>query len=172
MRISDWSSDVCSSDLNEALDITIDDDGQRTVLRENLRTPDWQDARQAVELAIGVMMRLLRAQLGYQWVPSAVRFRHPAPADRSAYRRIFGLDVQFESDYDGIEFPSAALDQINSGADPAMLRYARQLVAAQAASPDRSIDSEVRNRLHVLLPTGRISIRPARKIVVQGTSVL
>src|SRR3546814_13329733 len=83
------------------------------------------------------MMRLLRAQLGYQWVPSAVRFRHPAPADRSAYRRIFGLDVQFESDYDGIEFPSAALDQINSGADPAMLRYARQLVAAQAASPDR-----------------------------------
>src|SRR3546814_19864698 len=100
MRISDWSSDVCSSDL----------------------------------------------------------FRHPAPADRSAYRRIFGLDVQFESDYDGIEFPSAALDQINSGADPAMLRYARQLVAAQAASPDRSIDSEVRNSLHVLLPTGRISI--------------
>src|SRR3546814_2463516 len=76
--------------------ITIDDDGQRTVLRENLRTPDWQDARQAVELAIGVMMRLLRAQLGYQWVPSAVRFRHPAPADRSAYRRIFGLAVQFE----------------------------------------------------------------------------
>src|SRR3546814_18976909 len=74
------------------------------------------------------MMRLLRAQLGYQWVPSAVRFRHPAPADRSAYRRIFCLDVQFESDYDGIEFPSAALDQINSGADPAMMRYARQLV--------------------------------------------
>src|SRR3546814_16656453 len=69
--------------LNEALDITTDDDGQRTVLRENLRTPDWQDARQAVELAIGVMMRLLRAQLGYPRVQSAVRFRHPSPADRS-----------------------------------------------------------------------------------------
>lgn len=144
--------------LNDALEVRLDNDGQQVVLREEFRKLESQPAAQAIELALGVMVRLLRAQLGYQWVPTAVRFRHAAPANLSVHRRVFGLEPQFGSAYDGIEFPVGDLDRANPGADPAMLRYAQQLVDAQAPAKQDSLASEVRDSLRHLLPGGRSSI--------------
>lgn len=146
------------AELNDALAVHIEDNGRRVLLREELRTAQRRAAPQAVELALGVMVRLLRAVLGYRWTPAAVHFRHAAPAELSVHRRVFGIEPTFARACDGIEFPSSDLDRPNPGADPAMLRYAQQLLDAQAAA-DESLASEVRDSLRHLLPGDRVSIR-------------
>src|SRR3546814_17146400 len=40
MRISDWSSDVCSSDLGETLDHVLADDAVRWLRNQNAAAPD------------------------------------------------------------------------------------------------------------------------------------
>src|SRR3546814_11911679 len=82
MRISDWSSDVCSSDL-------------QVVTQEPTVTVSLQFfvggsplGRQSVELAVGVLFRSVQAVMGSEWNPWSVCFTHAPPASRSDERRV------------------------------------------------------------------------------------
>src|SRR3546814_1886200 len=87
MRISDWSSDVCSSDL-------------QVVTQEPTVTVSLQFfvggsplGRQSVELAVGVLFRSVQAVMGSEWNPWSVCFTHAPPASFEAHHRIFGSKV-------------------------------------------------------------------------------
>jgi AraC-like DNA-binding protein len=158
--------------LNEALTLRVDNDGHRFVLSEEINTDAKRHWPQAIELAVGVMVRLLRTQLGYQWTPTAVCFRHRAPTDIQVHQRVFGLKPTFQSAYDGIEFPSHLLDQESPGTDPVMLRYAQQLVDANRITQERSLAMEVRDSLRLLLPNGSNSIDQIAKTLGYATRTL
>jgi AraC-like DNA-binding protein len=57
-----------------------------------------------------------------------VCFAHDAPADRSVHERVFGRNVEFGHDFNGIVCARADLDRPNPNADPAMAKYAQQLL--------------------------------------------
>jgi hypothetical protein len=76
--------------------------------------------RQAVELSLGVLYRILQHFLGPAWTPYAVWFTHPAPRRGEWHRRLFGATVEFEQDFDGIVWPARDLDLPVVGADPGM----------------------------------------------------
>mgnify|MGYP001764205060 CR=1 FL=1 len=80
-------------------------------------------------------------------------FRHPAPPDVHWHHRIFGPEVAFGEEINGIVCDAAALDASNPGADPVMARYTRLLLEADPGKHPPMSD-RVRRLAVLLLPRG------------------
>jgi AraC-like DNA-binding protein len=144
--------------LNASLSLMIEEAAGVVVIREDVVVGNAQPVRQSIELAIGVMLRLMRQFLGAQWRPRRVCFTHAAPRDTSTHMRVFGHCVEFNHDFNGIVCSKADLDAPNPSADPAMARYAQQLLESSLGSHEPSMVDEVRRTVLLLLPSGRCSI--------------
>ncbi len=119
--------------LNGSLSLMIEESAGVVVIREDLTAGKARQAtRQRIELALGVMIRLMREFLGARWQPRRVCFEHPAPRDTSVHHRVFGPRVDFDHESNCIVCAKADLDTRNPSADPVMVRYAQQLLDASA----------------------------------------
>lgn len=141
--------------LNESLAMQLEDAGKMVIMREEVVTET--PARQATELAIGVMFRMCAALLGSRWHPFSVNFCHDAPADLSLHRRLFTCRLEFGSEFNGIVFAAADLDAPNPTADPAMARYAQRFIETLPRVNEPSVVLEVRKAIYLMLPSGRAS---------------
>ncbi|WP_261939819.1 AraC family transcriptional regulator [Pandoraea sp. NE5] len=145
--------------LNGALSLAMEECNDFVIIREVVIAGNpRQPTRQRVELALGVMVRLIRQILKPDWRPRRVCFEHPAPRDLSIHQRFFGHCVEFDYDFNCIIFPKSDLDARNPSADPAMVRYAQQLLDASAMSQQASMLEDVRRAIVLLLPSGRCGI--------------
>jgi AraC-like DNA-binding protein len=144
--------------MNDALVMSVEEFGDLVVLREELVVDEPAPSRQAYELAIGVLFRMFNALLGPRWRPQGIRFTHSRPADLSVHLRMFGSNVQFDSDFNGIVCSGADLDRPNPAADPQLAQYARQFVEGMGARDARSVTRQVREAAYLLMPVGRASI--------------
>jgi AraC-like DNA-binding protein len=147
-----------SNRLNEALFLTIEETGDVVVLREELIVGRSGSVRQSTELAIGVAFRMLRTFLGSEWRPRRVCFAYDAPADRSTHERVFGRNVEFGHDFNGIVCASADLEVVNPDADPEVARLARQMLAAQPVSRTPDMATRVRELVVMLLGGGTCTV--------------
>ncbi|CAM5784770.1 AraC family transcriptional regulator [Rhizobacter fulvus] len=143
--------------LNGALSIAIEESAGVVVIREDVLVGGSTAVRQATELAIGVLLRLMRQVLGPQWQPRRVCFTHTAPRDTRTHLRVFGPCVEFRHDFNGIVCSRDELDTVNPTADPAMARYAERLLD-QTLPATANLLSDVRRTVLLLLPSGRCSI--------------
>ena len=147
--------------LNEALFLTIEEAGDVVVLREELIVGRaGGSVRQSTELAIGVAFRLLLTFLGPDWRPRRVCFAHDAPRDRSIHDRVFGRNVEFGHDFNGIVCARSDLEAPNPNADPELARLARKLLDAESASRS-NMTAQVRELVVGLLGTGTCTIERA-----------
>ena len=144
--------------LNGAMTVQLEETNGVAVIREDLVAGRGVGVNQGIELAIGVMVRTMRQFLGPDWRPRRVCFAHPAPRDLSVHLRVFGPCVEFNQDFNGVVCSSAELDTPNPHADPAMARYAQQLLDAAAQAHAPSMKEDVRRTAWLLLPSGRCSI--------------
>ena len=144
--------------LNESLLLAIEEAGDVVVLREELIVGHGGPVRQSTELAIGVAFRMLCALLGPEWRPRRVCFAHDAPADRSVHERVFGHRVEFGHDFNGIVCARGDIDVPNPNADPAMAKYAQQLLEASFAGSADDMSSQVRELVVMLLGSGSCTI--------------
>jgi AraC-like DNA-binding protein len=144
--------------LNEALLLAIEEAGPVVVLREELIVTHSGAVRQSTELAVGVAFRALRTLLGPDWLPRRVCFAHDAPADRSVHQRVFGRNVEFGHDFNGIVCTRADLELPNPNADPAMARYAQQLLETSLADSEDDPLRQVRELIVMLLGAGPCTI--------------
>ncbi|HWF78353.1 MAG TPA: AraC family transcriptional regulator [Caulobacteraceae bacterium] len=148
--------------LNESLALSLEEHGDLVILREELVVAEGGPMPQAYELAIGAIFRVCHALLGGRWRPYSVHFTHAAPADLSVHRSVFGADVEFGSEFNGIVFSAADLDRPNPTADPALAEYARTFVESLPKAPSSaggsSVAREVSKAVYLLLPVGRASI--------------
>lgn len=144
--------------LNDALGLHIEPSGELVTIREEIITDAPFQARQATELAMGVLTRICRALLNPNWHPRGVCFTHPAPADISFHRRFFGCSVTFGGEYNGIVCAAADLDFPNPAADPELARYVEGLSAPWNGLDAKSIVLEVRRAIYLLLPLGQATV--------------
>jgi len=158
--------------LNESLFLTIEEAGDVVVLREELIVGRTGPVRQSTELAIGVAFRMLREFLGVDWRPRRVCFAHDAPADRSVHERVFGRNVEFGHDFNGIVCAKSDLDVPNPNADPGLARLARKMLEGDSAREPVGTTAQVREVVVQLLPTGTCTVeRAARHLGVDRRTI-
>jgi AraC-like DNA-binding protein len=87
-----------------------------------------------------------------------VHLIHSAPPDLSVHRRLFGPNLRFDSDFNGIVCAAADLDRPNPAADPVMAAYALQFLETLPKSEPGSTTLDTRKAIYLLLPTGKASI--------------
>jgi len=104
------------------------------------------------------MVRLIRQILKPDWQPRRVCFEHPAPRDLSTHHRFFGPCVEFDYDFNCIICAKADLDARNPSADPAMVRYAQQLLDTSVMSQQTTMLEDVRRAILLLLPSGHCGV--------------
>lgn len=153
--------------LNQALFLTLEESGDVVVLREQLIVGHAAAVRQSTELAIGVVFRVVRSFLGADWKPRRVCFAHDAPVDRSVHERVFGRNVEFGHDFNGIVCARRDLEARNADADPQMARYAREMIETAIDREARDMSGRVRELVVALIGTGPCTI----KIVAQHLGV-
>ncbi|QBY54895.1 AraC family transcriptional regulator [Cupriavidus oxalaticus] len=145
--------------LNSALSLAVEECDGLVIIREAVIAGNaHQPTRQRAELALGVIVRLIRQLLGPDWEPRRVCFEHPAPRDLGTHQRFFGPRIEFDHEFNCIICTKADLDARNPSADPAMARYAQQLVDAFAISRQVTMLDDVRRIIPLLLPGGRCTI--------------
>ena len=147
-----------SQQLNEVLFLTLEESGEVAVLREVLIVGHGGAVRQSTELAIAVVFKIIRAYLGASWQPQRVSFAHAAPHDRKVHERIFGRRIQFGEDFNGIVFPKKDLDSPNPHADPAMARYAQQMLDSARPARRPTMPARVRELIVSLLAAGGCTV--------------
>lgn len=145
--------------LNGALSLVVEESASVVLIREAVMAGGvHQPTRQRVELAIGVMVRLIRQLVGDDWRPRRVCFEHSAPRDPSVHTQLFGCPVEFGYDFNCIVCTKADLETRNPSADPAMVRYAQKLIDDASHSSETKVLDDVRRTILLLLPCGRCSI--------------
>ncbi|MGF7132204.1 AraC-like DNA-binding protein [Paraburkholderia sp. EB58] len=143
---------------NEALFISIEEEANVAIIREELLAGEGVPVRQGAELALAVMFRLLRFFLGDEWHPKAVCFTHGAPAERTVHTRVFGPNVGFGQAFTGIVCDVKDLELPLPSADPVMVRYVHRYLGDVVNAGDLPLADEVHKLVFLLLPSGRSSI--------------
>jgi len=145
--------------LNSSLSLMLEEHADVVILREEVKPgKPQQPTRQRIELALGVMLRLMRQFLGAGWQPRRVCFRHSTPRDTSVHHRLFGRCVEFGADFNCIVCAKTDLDARNPSADPAMVRYAQQLLDGSTKQQTPTLLEDVRRTVLLLLPSGRCTV--------------
>lgn len=144
--------------LSGSLSLTMEETAHTAIVREEFMVGDDQPVRQAVELGLGVMLRTMRQVLGPGWRPRLVCFTHAAPRDAQVHLRLFGPDIKFGRNFNGIVLSRSDLEARNPAADPAMALHAKRLLDASATANDATLLDELRHSVLLLLPSGRCGI--------------
>ncbi len=114
--------------LSESVLVHVEEADGIAIVRLQLITDRPVPGRQPVELSIGAMLCLMKSMLGGKWKPRSVHFSHGAPANLHVHRRLFGTNVEFGSECDGIILDRADLDRPNPLGDVNLARYAREFL--------------------------------------------
>lgn len=143
---------------NEALAMRIEDGEGMVVIRLHVLSEEPGVLRQATDLAVGVMFRMLSLFLGTAWRPRSICFTHPAPASVATCLRVFGIDPMFNQDFDGIVCSAADLEAPLPSYDPAMAGQVKRYLGGLLAQANATAPDKVRKLVYVLLPTGMCSV--------------
>jgi AraC-like DNA-binding protein len=115
--------------------------------------------RQAIELMIAIIYKLIAAFVDGRWCPESVHFVHDPPRDLTVHRRIIDCPLVFASDFNGFVCEASSMDATNPTAQPILAEHARRYLDMLApASGDGSAVTSVRRSLQLLLPAGRASL--------------
>ena len=142
--------------LNASLITRIEDHGDVVLIREEFLLDGAASVRQSMELAVGVMYRILEELLGPAWKPRRVCFSHRPPHDMSSHRALFGPNLEFNSSFNGIVCAARDLAARLPTADTGMAPYARRfLEQALSNTSNNNTIGAARQLVAALLPGGR-----------------
>lgn len=134
-------------------------------LHYDLEVSDRELARQHVESAAVVGLRIVQRLAGADWRPRRVVFGHRRPPDVSEHARIFGCPVRFAGDeHLVIAFGAAELERSVAGADRRLLPIVEQhLEKLLSADVKAALVQDVRGVLAQVLCDGHPTIRVVAK---------
>ncbi|MFJ4292975.1 AraC family transcriptional regulator [Cupriavidus sp. NPDC089707] len=143
---------------NESLAMRMEESEGLVIIRLHVLTEEPGVLRQATDLAVGVMFRMLSLFLGASWRPRSICFTHPAPASVATCTRVFGIDPLFNQDFDGIVCAAADLEAPLPSYDPVMAGQVKRYLGSLLAQANATMPDKVRKLVYVLLPTGMCSV--------------
>jgi AraC-like DNA-binding protein len=136
---------------------------------------------QAIELSLGVTLRVLHLFLGTPYRPVAVHLPHPALGSKSDYRRYFGCSPHFNEPIAGFTLRTNDLQRLLNH-DPLAHQLALSYLSDTHSRRTHDIADTVRSMVRQLLPSGELTaelvarqfgIHPKtlqRRLVSEGTN--
>jgi AraC-like DNA-binding protein len=143
---------------NEALHLRVEEVEGIATIRQDLMGGPPGSVRQAAELVLGVLYRMLSMILGASWKPRSVRFTHAAPASLVVHERVFGAPCEFNQDFDGIVCLASDLDAAIPTYDPVMAHLVRRYLDSMLVQSSETTSDKVRKLVIALLPSGECSV--------------
>jgi AraC-like DNA-binding protein len=143
---------------SDGINLRIEDRDDLVVLKPVVLIRQGMPIRQATELSVAVMFRILRIALGGAWKPQFVSFSHGPPRSRDIHYRIFGPRVDFGQDSNAIACRARDLEKAIPTSDPVMARYIRQYLELIGRRATATVSHKVWEFVWMLLPAGRCSI--------------
>ncbi len=140
---------------SDALSFRLDEYDNAAVLRIEFLSGTQGRTRQATELIVGTVFRVINVLAGNTWAPESVSLSHPAPAGRTTHDAFFKARTLFDSSFNGFFLRPSDLAAPIRTADAAMAYQIRRYVEAVIPQPAVTIDATVRQFVFALLPTGR-----------------
>jgi len=138
------------------LDIEV---GERVfVIRMSLMVDDIGATRQANEMVLGSLYRILGELLGPAWRARRICLSHGAPKYMATHLQVFGGPIEFGCDFNGIVCELGDLDAVPPAAHPGLARYAHAYLDSLLARTNQSLAEKVRRMVFSLLPTGHCSV--------------
>lgn len=141
--------------LNASLLTQLEERGPLLLIREDLLSEPDAPLDQSMQLAVGVMHRILRELLGPTWQPLWVGFRQKRPQRPERFERFFGTRVDFGTDYNGIVCRSADLARELPASHLELVAFARHQLDDALAQGQLDTRTTVRQLIAALLPGGR-----------------
>ncbi|WP_179405163.1 AraC family transcriptional regulator [Burkholderia guangdongensis] len=141
--------------LHASLLTRVEDDGDSTVIREDLLFSEGRPTRQSMELAVGVMFRILTELINPGWRPRKVCFTHAPPRDIAAHQAFFGRHVAFDQPFNGIVCAAADLLRPRGTPVPELARFARDYLESALQQRGSRASETCREVILALLPGGR-----------------
>lgn len=141
----------------ESLSVSLVESGDLVSIREELMLEGRTPSPQAIEMSMCTTFRVLQIFLGDRWEPRLVTFRHPAPGNTQAHRRMFGSHIAFGQEFNEIVCNARDLAAPNLGADPVMAQYSQRLLEREMGT-NAKMSERVRRLIVLLLPRGHCKV--------------
>lgn len=167
---------------SEAAILEIEEEDAVFVLRLSLMVEGGGPVRQATEMVLGALYRMLGELLGPGWRAREICLSHAAPGQTATHRRVFGSAITFGHDFNGIVGDRRDLAAALPGARPELARYAREYADTLLAQRHHSLAEKVQRMVFSLLRTGHCSIEQVagrlgidrrtvhRRLMLEGTT--
>ncbi|MDQ8729734.1 AraC family transcriptional regulator [Bradyrhizobium sp. LHD-71] len=140
---------------SDAMEFRLEEHADLAMLRVQFLATTRGDTRQATELLVGTVHRVINALAGSAWAAESISFSHPAPSSRTIHNTFFRTRTLFDNVFNGFIMRRADLIVPIRTAEMAMPRYMKQFVEEVVAHPTVTIDATVRQLIFSLLPSGR-----------------
>jgi len=157
---------------NESLTMRVEQAEDVVMIRLQVLSDQPGVLRQATDLAVGVMYRILSLFLGPAWRPRSISFTHAAPASTATFLRVFGMPTLFNQEFDGIVCKLSDLEAPLPSYDPVMAQQVKRYLGTLLAQSNTTMHDKVRKLVYVLLPSGLCSVeRVAQHLGVDRRTV-
>ena len=148
---------------NESASLQLEEVDNIVIVKPDLAVARGVPAAQAKDMVLGVVCQILTLLLGPNWRPQNVCFMRAAPGNLAAHRRVFGSELDFNQDFNGIVCLKRDIDKSIAGADPGLAREAERYVALLRSGAGRKASEEIRKIALTLLPTGHCTVERVAK---------
>lgn len=141
--------------LNASLLTRLEERNGLLLISEDMVGEPGARFEQSMQLAVGVMHRILRELLGPNWQPLSVGFRQTSPEKPERFERFFNTRVAFGVGYNGLVCRSVDLSRSLQGSQPELVAFARRQLDQALARGELNTQTTVRQLIMALLPGGR-----------------
>lgn len=142
---------------SDAIDFRLYERTNVAMLRVQYLAATQGHTRQATELLVGTVHRVINALAGSAWAAESVSFAHPPPSTRTIHENFFRTRILFDNNFNGFIMRAGDLSAQVRTAGMAMPHYMKQFVEEMVAQPAVTFDATVRQLVFSLLPNGRCS---------------
>jgi len=143
---------------SEAVVLGVEERETAFIIHMSLMAESSGSTRQAEEMVLGSLYRMIRELIGPAWCARRICVAHGAPRRVTSHLRVFGRAVDFGCDFNGIICEPRDMDVVPPAARPELARYAHAYLDSLVARATQTMAEKIRRIVLSLLPTGNCCI--------------